>query len=238
MANPDHPDSTDIDRLHSAVKREKADLPAGTEPAPMWAIFLGLVAAVLAGGQLGTTSGGYSLDNVAAYGAIVDPRGAAAADQVALSPMEKAMKSGATTYGLCAGCHLPTGAGVPNVNPPLDKSEIVLGGTERLIRIPQHGLTGPVTAAGQTVNNPAGMAAFGATMSDGTLADVLTYIRNSWSNKASMITKEMVAKVREAEKARTKPWTIAELEPFANKDVPGELPADPGAAASPTAEKK
>lgn len=235
MASNAHPDSTDIDRLHAAVAREKADLPAGGEPAPMWAIFLGLVVAVLAGGQFGSQSGGYSLDSVAAYGPAVDPRGSGPGVGKTLSPLEKAMKGGGTTYALCAGCHLPTGTGVAGQFPPLANSEIVTGGTEQLIRIPQHGLIGPVTAAGVTVNNPAGMAAFGATMSDGDLANVLTYIRNSWGNKASMITKEMVAKVRDTEKARTKPWTIEELKPFADKNVPGDLPED--AAAAPAAKK-
>jgi len=44
------------------------------------------------------------------------------------------------------------------------------------------------------------------------------------------VTKEMVSKVREAEKSRTTQWTMAELEKHAKADIPGEVPAGPGAA--------
>jgi hypothetical protein len=106
-----------------------------------------------------------------------------------------------------------------------------LGGTERLIRIVQHGLVGPVTVNGQGYNTPGGMQPFGAAMSSQDLANVLTYIRNSWGNEATMVTKEMVQKVRDEEK-RASQWTAAELEPFAEKNVPGEIPAGPGATAA------
>ena len=46
-----------------------------------------------------------------------------------------------------------------------------------------------------------------------------------------MITKEMVQKVRDEEK-RTTQWTDAGLKPFADKNVPGEIPAGPGATAA------
>jgi hypothetical protein len=53
MSAPAHPDSTDLDRLHSAVKREKADQAPESAPAPMWAMFLLMLVAIIAGGQLG-----------------------------------------------------------------------------------------------------------------------------------------------------------------------------------------
>jgi hypothetical protein len=46
-----------------------------------------------------------------------------------------------------------------------------------------------------------------------------------------MVTKEMVQKVRDEEK-RASQWTAAELEPFAEKNVPGDIPAGPGATAA------
>ena len=140
------------------------------------------------------------------------------------------MKKGAGGYSVCGGCHQGNGLGLPGQFPPLAGSEWVLGGTERLIRVVQHGLTGPVTVKGQAFNTPGGMQAFGAAMSSTDLANVLTYIRNSWGNEAPMVTKEMVDKVRETEK-RAAQWTAAELEPFAKANVPGEIPAGPGATA-------
>lgn len=235
MASSPNPDSNDLDRIHGAVKREKADLPAGSENAPTWAIFMAFLAAIFAGGQLGTTAGGYSLDNVAAYGPIVDPRPTNTAAGDNLDPFQLAMKKGATSYALCGGCHQGSGMGVPGQFPPLAGSEIVMEGTEQLARIVLHGLTGPVTVKGQAYNTPGGMPGQGAVLSDGDIANVLTYIRNSWGNEGSMVTKEMVAKVRDTEKTRTTQWTMAEMEKFAKANIPGDVPAGPGAAAAPAA---
>lgn len=217
-----NPDNTDLDRLHSAVKREKADLPPGSEPAPMWVMFLGFIAAVLAGGQMGSFSG-YGLESVPTYGAIQDPR-SGGGPQIQLSPFDLAMKKGETAYGTCNGCHQATGLGTPGAFPPLAGSDWAMGGTERLIRVVLHGLSGQITVSGKPFTAPAPMPGWGATMTDDDIANALTYVRNSWGNKASMVTPDMVAKVRGTEKARTAAWTQAELEPYAKKDVAGDAP--------------
>jgi mono/diheme cytochrome c family protein len=51
----------------------------------------------------------------------------------------------------------------------------------------------------------------GAALPDDDLAAVLTYIRQSWGNKASAITPEQVKAVRAAVGSRSQPWTAAEL---------------------------
>ncbi|MCB1279370.1 c-type cytochrome [Prosthecobacter sp.] len=236
MSASAHPDSTDLDRLHTAVKREKEDLAPESKPAPLWAMFLLMLVAIVAGGQLGPMAGGWSFDvsNPFAFAGGGDPRPGGAGAGGALDPFAKAMKKGSSGYAVCGGCHQGNGGGLPGQFPPLANSEFVVGGTERLIRIVQHGLTGPVTVNGQGFNTPGGMQPFGAAMSSEDLANVLTFVRNSWGNEAPMITKEMVQKVRDEEK-RTAQWTVPELEPFAKKDVPGEIPAGPGATAAPAA---
>jgi len=233
MSAPAHPDSTDLDRLHSAVKREKEDLAPESQPAPLWAMFLLMLVAIIAGGQLGPMTGGWSFNvsNPFATAGGGDPRPGGAGAGDALDPFALAMKKGASGYAVCGGCHQGNGGGLPGQFPPLAKSEFVLGGTERLIRIVQHGLTGPITVNGQGFNTPGGMMPFGAAMSSQDLANVLTFIRNSWGNEASMITKEMVQKVRDEEK-RASQWTAADLAPFAEKNVPGDIPAGPGATAA------
>lgn len=235
MSAPAHPDSTDLDRLHSAVKREKEDLAPQNQPAPLWAIFLLMLVAIIAGGQLGPIMNGagvsFESSNLFVSSGSGDPRPGGAGAGAALDPFALAMKKGASGYSVCGGCHQGNGGGIPGQFPPLAGSEYVLGGTERLVRIVQHGLTGPVTVKGQAFNTPGGMQPFGAAMSSQDLANVLTYIRNTWGNEATMITKEMVQKVRDEEK-RTSQWTAADLEPFAKKDIPGEIPAGPGATAA------
>lgn len=233
MSAPAHPDHTDLDRLHSAVKREKVDLAPESQPAPLGAMFLLMFVAIIAGGQLGPMTGGWSFNvsNPFASPGGNDPRPGGGDAAGALDPFALAMKKGASGYAVCGGCHQGNGGGLPGQFPPLAKSEFVLGGTERLIRIVQHGLTGPVTVAGQGFNTPGGMQPFGSAMSSQDLANVLTYVRNSWGNEAPMITKEMVQKVRDEEK-RASQWTAAELEPFAKKNVPGDVPAGPGTTAA------
>lgn len=234
-----HPDHTDIDRIHGAVGREKSDLQTGAEPAPMWIIFLGMIIAIIAGGQLGNMTGGFSFgvsDPFGGSGLAGDPRPGAEGGGAAMDPFQTAMKKGASGYAVCGGCHQGNGMGIAGQFPPLAGSEWVLGGTERLIRVVQHGLTGAITVKGQAYNTPGGMQAFGAAMSAGDLANVLTYIRNTWGNEGTMITKDMVQAVRDAEGGRATQWTAAELEPFADKNVEGEIPAGPGATAAPASE--
>jgi mono/diheme cytochrome c family protein len=73
---------------------------------------------------------------------------------------------------------------------------------------------GPVTVAGKTYTPSADMPALGMNplFTDQKLADIATYVRNEWGNKASAVTAAEVAKEREATKNRSgRPWTAAEL---------------------------
>ncbi len=111
---------------------------------------------------------------------------------------------------VCALCHNTDGAGKPNQAPPFHGSEWVLGSPERLIRIPLAGLTGPLQVKGAEWN--LAMPAMGAALSDEDLAAVLTYMRQSWDNKAPEITPEQVQKVRAELGNRSQPFTAAELQ--------------------------
>jgi hypothetical protein len=100
--------------------------------------------------------------------------------------------------------------GKPGQAPPFAGSEWVLAeGVNRLIRIPQVGLNGPVEVKGQPWN--LSMAGMGAPYSDDDLAAVLSYIRKSWGNKASVVTAEQVKKVRAELGNRSQPYTVDEL---------------------------
>ena len=110
----------------------------------------------------------------------------------------------------CALCHNPDGMGKPAQAPPLAGSEWVLAaGVNRLIRIPQVGLVGPIEVKGQTWN--LNMAAMGVMYSDEDLAAVLSYIRSAWGNKASVVTAEQVKKVRAELAGRSQPYAPDEL---------------------------
>lgn len=109
----------------------------------------------------------------------------------------------------CAACHQATGEGVPGVYPPLAGSEWVNGDDAKVVRILLHGVTGPIEVAGETFNSM--MPPWGATLKDGDIAAVLTYVRSQWGNKGAPISAAKVASIRAATASRTTPWTAAEL---------------------------
>jgi mono/diheme cytochrome c family protein len=114
-------------------------------------------------------------------------------------------KGKAVFDNICALCHGPDGAGKPNQAPPLVGSEWAQGSPNRVIRIPLLGLTGPIQVKGQEWNLT--MTPFNI-LSDEDLAAVLTYVRQSWGNKASAITPEQVKAVRADLGNRNQPATV------------------------------
>lgn len=117
----------------------------------------------------------------------------------------KLFVKGAEVYsreGHCITCHQPDGEGLPAAMfPPLSQTKWVLGSEERLIKLTLHGLMGPIEVKGKAYPGQVPMTAF-RQLSDGELAAVLTYVRNSFKNQASVITPAKVKEVREATKAR------------------------------------
>jgi mono/diheme cytochrome c family protein len=97
----------------------------------------------------------------------------------------------------CMACHQKDGGGVPHLNPPLIKTTYVLGDKTRLTRIVLKGMNEPIEIEDEEYSNP--MSPLGH-LSDQEISDVLTYVRNSFGNKASAVT---VAEVK-AIRAKTK----------------------------------
>ena len=96
--------------------------------------------------------------------------------------------------GLCFACHQPDGKGLPNIFPPLAGSDFLQADHERAIRIVLKGLSGPVTVNGATINSA--MPPQEAVLTDAQIADVLTYVLNSWGNKGDAIPAERVKAIR------------------------------------------
>jgi mono/diheme cytochrome c family protein len=85
----------------------------------------------------------------------------------------------------CLVCHQADGGGVPNMNPPLDGSTAVNGkDIARMVKIIKNGLDERVAIDGMYYNNA--MIAMPDLTAEN-IADVLSYIRNSWSNKAGLV---------------------------------------------------
>ncbi|MDH5566116.1 MAG: copper-containing nitrite reductase [Myxococcales bacterium] len=109
--------------------------------------------------------------------------------------LEARIARGKAVYqGTCSTCHQPDGRGLPNVFPPLAESDYLLANKERAIRIVISGLTGPVEVNGKAFNSA--MPPLG-NFTDHEIADVLTYVLNSFGNDGGSVGSDEVAAVRE-----------------------------------------
>ncbi len=108
------------------------------------------------------------------------------------------MLSGKTVYNKsCLSCHQADGAGVQRLNPPLINTDYVLGDKKRLIDIVLNGFNEEVEINGEYYNNAMPPHNF---LNDQEIADVLTYVRNSFGNKATPIDVSEVTAVRTVNK--------------------------------------
>ncbi len=112
--------------------------------------------------------------------------------------------------GTCKACHQSTGLGTPGQYPPLAGSEWVQAqNPNRLIRIVLHGAAGPLSVSGHEFVGA--MPAWKDVFTDEQIANVLTYVRQSWGNNAPKVDVAKVKALREKEKARATPWSAEEL---------------------------
>lgn len=120
------------------------------------------------------------------------------------------MKRGEAVYNrTCIACHQATGQGIDPVFPPLAGSEWVAKNPSVIVRNIMHGMAGPITVKGKVYN---GMMPAVAGVTDADIADVTTYVRNSWGNSASSVTEEEVKAIKAKYADRKTPWTAEELD--------------------------
>ena len=93
----------------------------------------------------------------------------------------------------CVVCHQADGGGVMGLNPPLIKTDYVLGDQKRLINIILNGLNQEIEIEGETYANPMPGLRH---LTDQEVADVLTYVRSNFGNKASAISPSQVKVIR------------------------------------------
>jgi mono/diheme cytochrome c family protein len=113
--------------------------------------------------------------------------------------MKASMVRGKTVYlQQCLACHMVDATGAQGMNPPLIKTKQVLGDKATLVKIVLNGMTGEVEINGDTYHN---VMAPHSDLTDQEIADVLTYVRNSFGNKATAVTAREVKAIR----AKNKP---------------------------------
>ncbi|KFN51010.1 copper-containing nitrite reductase [Arenimonas composti] len=118
---------------------------------------------------------------------------AAAAAAGTLTPQEQAAAGQALYAGTCSTCHQGNGAGLAGVFPPLAKSDYLTRSHDELIAVVLNGLSGPVTVNGQDYNSVMPPM---SQLTDDEVANILTYVLNSWDNPGGVVSKEDVARVR------------------------------------------
>jgi mono/diheme cytochrome c family protein len=113
-------------------------------------------------------------------------------------PDKNVMARGQKLYNTyCLACHQSDGGGVPGLNPPLEKTSYVLGSKTKLIRVLLKGMNNHEEIDGETYSNS--MAPFNF-LTNQQISDVLTYVRNSFGNKATVVTPGDVKYVRDRTK--------------------------------------
>ncbi|MDB6028413.1 MAG: coagulation factor 5/8 type domain protein [Verrucomicrobiales bacterium] len=140
----------------------------------------------------------------------------AAAEGKEFSHVEKMLlRQGENIYNeLCFTCHGQDGKGMPlqgaaagvTMAPPLSWSRTVTGLRDGSINVLLKGLSGPVN----NKKYDAQMVSMESN-SDEWIAAIASYVRNNFSNDASMVRSNDVAQVRATYKERTQPWTLDEL---------------------------
>ncbi len=121
---------------------------------------------------------------------------AAAAEAKAAGKLtkEQQIAAGAVLFkGTCSVCHQDSGQGIPDVFPPLAKSDYLLKNPKHAIEVALNGLSGKVTVNGKTYDSVMPPM---SQLNDDEIANILTYVLNSWGNDGGVISKEEVRQVR------------------------------------------
>jgi mono/diheme cytochrome c family protein len=114
--------------------------------------------------------------------------------------------------GYCNTCHQSNGKGLESSGfPPLAGTTWVTGSEERLIKLVLKGLYGPIDVLGKKYPGQVPMTPFAGMLNDDEVAAVLTYVRNSFGNKASAISAEKVKATRASVQDKTGFFSPEEL---------------------------
>jgi len=117
------------------------------------------------------------------------PKEKGAAKAVVAKTVPEQIKAGKEIYGrTCFACHQSEGQGIPNAFPPLAKSDYLNADPKRAIDAVLHGLSGEIVVNGKKYNS----VMTSQNLTDEEIANVLTYVYNSWSNNKTNVTAPMV----------------------------------------------
>jgi nitrite reductase (NO-forming) len=120
------------------------------------------------------------------------PASGAPAKKAARGMSERMSAGNAVYVQNCAACHQPDGKGLKNAFPPLAGSDFLMADKKRAIRVVLEGLAGKIEVNGSDYDGV--MPAL--SLDDEDIANVLTYVRNSWGNKGDEVSASEVGGLR------------------------------------------
>lgn len=136
---------------------------------------------------------------------------------LASKKLDKNMLAGRELFTAnCKVCHGDDGNGIKGLGAPLNGSDWVQGDKSKVISIVLYGLTGPIKVSGKMYAPPEvtgtmpGMST-NDQLGDKDIANIISYIRNAWNNKASSVSEKDVESVRQKYGKREQPFTMKEL---------------------------
>src|SRR5690606_17113250 len=135
--------------------------------------------------------------NLAAVGAA-----AKAADAGELTVEDQVEAGKALFAGPCSTCHQASGEGMPGVFPPLANSDYIAADPMHVPQVILHGLEGPIKVNGKEYNS---IMPPMSQLTDDEVANIATYVLNSWGNPGGHVTKAQAAEIR-----KTKPANASE----------------------------
>lgn len=108
--------------------------------------------------------------------------------------LEQQIQAGSVLYnGTCSVCHMNNGQGLPDVFPPLAQSDYLLADKRRAVEVVLNGLSGPITVNGKQYSSVMPPM---SQLNDDEVANILTYVLNSWGNDGGSVSTEMVREIR------------------------------------------
>ena len=103
---------------------------------------------------------------------------------VAERPMAERMEMGKILYEAnCAACHQQDGTGLAGAFPPLANSDYLMAREDKGAGIIINGLSGKITVNGKEYDGVMPQMQ----LTDDEIANILTYVRNSWGNKGDLV---------------------------------------------------
>jgi mono/diheme cytochrome c family protein len=192
-----------IREVHARLQSQKPDKAHGYSALPL--VLLGLMCTIVFFGSI------YMVHHSIRFDPLVVNARANRTPPDAKGPVQltRAQLGKPVYTANCIACHQANGLGVPGAFPPLAGSEWVSGSEERLVRIVLHGLQGPIKVAGQDYNNV--MAPLGGVLKDEQIANVLSYVRQTWGNNAPDVEPATVTRIRADTASHSGYWTAEAL---------------------------